>query len=108
MAVVHGAGQREADAGPHARRMVVREAQRVRDAVRATEADAAYVAGQAVRVVRYRPDRVGAVCLVDAHRAGGADAVPVQEQHYLPHGTLVRPARGDALGAGRADAGDFP
>src|SRR6202022_933934 len=69
------------------------------------EADATDVPGQPVRVLRDELDGVGTVVLVDAHRARGADAVAVQEQHDLTDDLLLGPTANDALRPLRADPG---
>jgi hypothetical protein len=79
-----------------------------RDLVGRLEADAADVARQPVRVLGDDLDRVGAVGLEDAHRAGGADPVAVQEQHDLADHLLVRPALHDAPGPLRPDPAHLP
>ena len=71
------------------------------------EADAADVARQAVGILLDQRDRVGAVGLVDADRARGADAVRVQEHHDLAHAPLLLPGFDDALAAHVADARHF-
>jgi hypothetical protein len=76
-------------------------------AVGRAEADAADVAGQAVRVFRDELNGIGAVGLVDAHRPRRADAVAVQEQHNLADGLLLGPARDNPFGTLWADTGDL-
>ena len=66
---------------------------------------AADVASQPVGVLRDQLNRIGAIGLVDAHRARGADAVAVQEQHDLADHLLLGPAPDDPLGTLRADPG---
>src|SRR4029077_8431299 len=51
--------------------------------------DAADVASQPIGVLRDQPNGIGAVSLVDAHRARRADTVAVQEQHDLPNHLLI-------------------
>ena len=63
------------------------------------------VAGQAVGVLRDQLNSIGAVGLVDANRARGADAVAVQEQHDLANHLLLGPAPDNAFGALRTDPG---
>src|SRR6516165_3554331 len=74
------------------------------DLVGCAEADAADVAGQAVRVFRDQPDRVGAIGLVDARRPRGADTIAVQEQHDLADDLLRGPAGDDPLRTLKPDA----
>src|SRR5439155_342056 len=78
-----------------------------RDLIRGAEADATDVPGQAIGVFRDELDGLGAVGLVDAHRARGADAVAVQEQHDLADDLLLGPTANDALRPLRADPVDF-
>src|SRR5712692_2859506 len=52
-------------------------------------------------------DGLGAAGLIDAHRARGADAVAVQEQHDLADHLLLGPTANDALRPFRANTGDF-
>jgi hypothetical protein len=66
------------------------------------------VKSQAIGVLRDELDRVGAVSLVDAHRARGADAIAVQEQHDLADYLLLGPAGNDALRPLPADPGHLP
>ena len=93
MPVVHRLGERVGDPGTHADQRGLLDAELGRDLVGGAEADAADVAGQPVGVLRDQLNRVGAVGLVDAHRARGADAVAVQEQHDLADHLLLGPAR---------------
>src|SRR5438132_2973424 len=78
------------------------------DLIGGAEADAADVAGQAIGVLRDELDGLGAVSLVDAHRARGADAVAVQEQHDLADDLLLGPTANNALRPLRADPGHLP
>ena len=68
VAIVHGLGQREADAGARPDHGGLLDAQPGRDGVGRLEADAADVAGEPVGVLREHLDGVGAVGLEDAHR----------------------------------------
>src|SRR5216683_4841683 len=61
--------------------------------------------GQPIRVLRDELDGLGTVGLVDAHRARGADAVAMQEQHDLADHLLLGPTANDALRPLRADPG---
>src|SRR5438309_4985145 len=79
MPFVHRLGERVGDAGTYADQRSLLDAELRRDLVGGAEADAADVPGQPVRVLRDELDCLGAVGLVDAHRARGADAVAVQE-----------------------------
>src|SRR5271169_2511103 len=108
MAFVHRLGERVGDAGTHADQRRLLDAELGRDLIGGAEADAADVAGQPVRVLRNELNRVGAIDLVDAHRARRADAVAVQEQHDLADDLLLGPTRNDALRPFRANPGDFP
>ena len=105
MPFVHRLGQRVGDAGAHADQCGLLDAELGRDLIGGAEADAADVAGQAVGVLRDQLHGIGAIGLVDAHRARGADAVAVQEQHDLADDLLLGPAADDALRTLRADAG---
>ena len=108
MPIVHGLGQRMADActDPDHGRLV--DAEPHRDGVGGLEADAADVAGQPIGILRHHLHRVGAVGLEDAHRARGPDPVAVQEHHDLAHRLLLGPGGGDPLRPHRADAVDLP
>ena len=105
MPFVHRLGERVGDPGTDADQRGLLDAELGRDLVGGSEADAADVAGQPVRVLRDQLNRIGAVGLVDAHRARGADAIAVQEQHDLADHLLLGPAPDDPLGTLRADAG---
>src|SRR5665213_2434765 len=107
MALVHRLRQRVGNAGadPDHRRLL--DAQLHGDRVGGLEANAADVVRQPVGVFRHDLHGVGAVCLVNAHRAGRADAVAVQEDHDLPHDLLLGPGVGDPFGSDRTDARDL-
>src|SRR5947207_2858962 len=108
MPIIHRLGERMRDAGAHAHHRGLVDTEPHRDLVGALETDAADIAREPVRILRYQPDRIGTVELVDAHRARGADAVIMQEQHDLADRALRRPVRRDLLGALGADAGHAP
>ena len=105
MPIVHRLGERIGDAGTYADQRGLLDAELGRDLIGGAEADAADVASQAIRVLRDEPNGIGAIGLVDAHRARRADAVAVQEQHDLADDLLLGPAGDDPLRALRADAG---
>ena len=98
-------GQCKRDAGAHAHAGGGLDAELACDQVCGAEADAAYIAGQAVGVVGDDLHGLGAVGLVDAHRPAGAHAVGMQEQHDLADHLLLGPAGDDACGALGPDAG---
>ena len=75
VALLHGLGQREGDAGAHPDHRRALDAQPLGDPVGGAEADAADVAGEPVGVLADDAHRLGAVGLVDAHRPRGADPV---------------------------------
>ena len=68
VAIVHGLGQREADAGARPDHGGLLDPQPGGDGVGRLEADPAHIAGEAVGVLREDLDGVGAVGLEDAHR----------------------------------------
>ena len=105
MPFVHRLGERVGDPNTDADQRGLLDAELGCDLIGGSEADAADVAGQPVRVLRDQLNRIGAVGLVDADRARGADAIAVQEQHDLADHLLLGPAPDDPLGALRADAG---
>src|SRR3984893_6931193 len=107
MPFVHRLSKPVSDAGAHADQRRLLDAELGRDLVGSAEADAADVASQAIRILRDELDGLGAVGLVDAHRARGADAVAVQEQHDLTDHFLLGPTANDAVRPLRADPGDF-
>ena len=74
--------------------------------IRALEADAADVTGEPIWVLGDDANGVVAAGLEDAHRAGRADTVAVQEDHDLADGFLG-PCGDDAVGALRTDAVDL-
>ena len=90
MPVVQRLGERVADAGPGPHHRRLRDPDFLRDPVGGQEADPADVAGQSVRVLADDGNGIDAVGLVDAHGAGGADAVGVKEDHDVAHGALRR------------------
>ena len=91
MAIAHGLGQRERDPGAHPDHRGLLDAESFRDQIGGTEADAPDVAGQPVGVLAHDLHGIGAVGLEDAHRAGRADAVLVEEYHDLADPLLVPP-----------------
>ena len=107
MAIAHGLGQRERDPGAHPDHRGLLDAESFRDQIGGTEADAPDVAGQPVGVLAHDLHGIGAVGLEDAHRAGRANVVLVQEHHDLADPLLVRPGRGDPVGPLRTDPLDL-
>ncbi len=99
--------ERVADAGAHADLGGLLDPEPAGDLVGHLEANAADVAREAVGVAGHDLDGVAAVGLEDAHRAGRARAVGVQEDHDLADGSLLGPRVGDPLRAERADAVDL-
>src|ERR1700756_6023225 len=97
MAFVHRLSERVGDAGAYPDQSGLLDAELGRDLIGGAEADATDVAGQPIRVLRDELDGLGAVGLVDAYRARGADAVAVQEQHDLPDDLLLGPAANNTL-----------
>ncbi len=81
MAVVHRLGERKGDPGAHADQRGLLDSELGRDSVDGPKA--VDIAGQTVWVFRDRLNPIGAIDFSDAHRARGADAVAVQEQHDL-------------------------
>ena len=107
MAVAHGFGQRERDPGAHPDHRGLVDAESFRDQIGGTEADTPDVASQPVGILAHDLHGIGAVGLEDAHRAGRADAVLVEEHHDLADPLLVRPGRGDPVGPLRTDPLDL-
>ena len=103
----HGFGQDMRQAGPDPQQRVPGDAEGGGDPVGGQEADATHVAGEPVRVLGDQADRVAAVEPVDPDAPGGADLMPVQEDHDLAHGTLLGPALDDLAGPLRPDAGQL-
>src|SRR6516225_433703 len=108
MPVVHRLRKRVGDASAHANQRGLFDAELGGDLVGRAEADATDVAGQTVRVFRDQSDRIGAIGLVNAHRARRADTVAVQEQHDLANYLLLRPTGDNPLRALGANAGHLP
>ena len=106
VAIVHGLGQREADAGARPDHGGLLDPQPGCDGVGRLEADPAHIAGEAVGVLREDLDSIGAIGLEDPYGARGADAVRVQEDHDLADDLLIGPPGDDPLGPLRADAID--
>ena len=105
MPFIHRLGERVGDPGTYADQRCLLDAELGRDLIGGAEADAADIASQPIGVLRDQPNGIGAVSLVNAHRARRADTVAVQKQHDLPNHLLLGPARDDPLRALRADAG---
>ena len=82
-------------------------AQALRQGVGRLEADAVNVQGQAVGIFLHPGDGLGAVGLVDAHRAGRAHAMAVQKDHDVADDLLLGPGRHHTGGALGADAVEF-
>ena len=108
MPFVHRFGERVGDAGTHSDQRRLLDAELGGDLIGGAETDAADVAGQPIRVLRDELNGVGTVGLVDAHRARGANAVAVQEQHDLADDLLLGPAGDDALRPLGADPCHLP
>ena len=107
MALVRGRLEREGDTGPDALRGGLFHPELGRDGIGGLEADPAHILGQPVGVLGHDLDGLIAVGLEDAHRPRRADAMCVQEDHDLPHRLLLGPARHDAGGSHRTDAGNL-
>ena len=99
MALVHRFGERIGDAGANADHRRLLDAEPDGDRVGSLEADAADVACQTIGIVGHDLDGIDAIGLVDPDGARRADAMAVQEDHDLADDLLLRPGRGDALGA---------
>src|SRR6266704_225115 len=78
------------------------------DSVGRLETDAADIAGQPIGILRHDLHGVGAVGLIDAHRARRANAVAVQEDHDLTDDLLLGPGRNNAARPHRANAIHLP
>ena len=70
---------------------VFRDPQFLRDLVRRDKTDAEDVLGEPVRVFTDYRDSLSAVMLEYLYRIGGADAVSLQEDHYIPYLLLSLP-----------------
>src|SRR5271166_2434938 len=105
MPFVHRLRERVGDPGAHADQRRLLDTELGCDLIGGAETDAADVAGQAIGVLRDELHRVGAVGLVDTHRARRADAVAVQEQHDLADDPLLGPAGDDTRRTLWADPG---
>jgi hypothetical protein len=68
MPFIHRFRERIGDTSAHSDQRSFLDAELGRDLVGSSEADAADVAGQAIRVLRDEPNGVGAVSFVDAYR----------------------------------------
>jgi hypothetical protein len=108
MSLVHGLGQRVADAGTDPYQGGLLDPDLGRDLVRGAEPDSADVPGQTVRVLADHPHGIIAIGLVDPHRPRGTNAVGVQEQHDLPDNLLLCPASDDPCRTLDADTGNLP
>ena len=104
MAVIERFGERIRNAGPDPDHGGFLDAKLHGNRIGGFEADAAYILGQPVRVFRHDLHGIVAVGLVDAHRAGSADAVRMQKDHDLADDLLLGPGSDDALGPARPDA----
>ena len=107
VAVVHGLGQREADAGARPDHGGLLDPQPGCDGVGRLEADPADITGETIGVLREDLDGFGAVGLEDPDRARRADTVRMQEDHDLADHLLIGPPSDDPLGALGADALDL-
>jgi hypothetical protein len=107
MPLVHRLSERVGNAGAHADRRGLFDAELGRDLVSGTEADATDVASQAIGIFLDALDGLGAIGLVDAHRARRADAVAVVKQHDLADHLLLGPAGNDPFGTLWADPSHF-
>src|SRR5262245_24004052 len=77
------------------------------DGVRALEADAPDIAGQAIGVLSHDLDSVATIGLENSYRPRRADAVAVQEHHDFPHRLLFDPGGENAGSANGPDAVDL-
>jgi len=68
------------------------------------KADAADIAGQAVRILRHDLHGICAVGLVDAHRTRRANTMVVKEHHDFANDLLLDPCSGNAAGSYRTYA----
>src|SRR5438552_18054750 len=84
MPFVHRLGERIGDAGAHADQRGLLDAELAGDLIGGAEADARDVASQSIGVLRDGLDGLGAVGLVDPHRARGAGAVAEQQKVTIP------------------------
>ena len=107
MALVGGGLEGKGHARPEPLRGGLLHPELGRNGVGGAEPDAAHVAGEPVGVLGHDLDGLMAIGLEDANGPGGADPMGVQEDHDLPHGLLLGPARDDLRGPPRADAGDL-
>ena len=95
MALVRGGLEGEGHPRPQPLGGGLLHAELGRNGVGRAEPDAAHVARQPIRVLGHDLDGLMAIGLEDANRSGRADPMRVQEDHDLPHGLLLGPARHD-------------
>ncbi len=108
MAFVKSFGQGKRDPGPRPDHCRLFDAEFHREGIGRLKADAPDVPGEPVGIFRNHLDRIGAIGLVDPHRARCADPIGMQEDHDFADGPLLGPTRGDAIGTLRTNAGNFP
>ena len=108
MTFIKSFGQGKGDPGPRPDHRRLFDAEFHCEGIRRLKADAPNVAGESVGIFRNHLDRIGAICLVNPHRARCADPMGMQEDHDLADRPLFRPTRSNPIGAFRSNAGNFP
>ena len=108
MTFVKSFGQGKGDPGPRPDHGRLFDAEFHRKGVGRLKADAPDVACESIGIFRNHLDRVGAIRLVNPHRARCADPMGMQEDHDLADRPLFRPTRSNPIGALRSYAGNFP
>ena len=108
MTFVKSFGQGKGDPGPRPDHGRLFDAEFHREGIGRLKADAPDVAGEPVGIFRNHLDRIGAIRLVNPHRARCADPMGMQEDHDLADRPLFRPTRGNPIGTLRSNAGNFP
>ena len=104
MSVIERFGERIRNAGPDPDHGGFLDAKLHGYRIGGLESDTADILGQPERVFRHDLHGIVAVGLIDAHRAGRADAVRMQEDHDLTDDLLFGPSSDDALGPARPDS----
>ena len=108
MAFVKSFGQGKGDSGSRPDHGRLFDAEFHCEGIGRLKADAPDVAGEPIGIFRNHLDRIGAIRLVNPHRARCADPMGMQEDHDLADRPLFRPTRSNPIGALRSNAGNFP
>ena len=89
--------QRIGNPGPRPQHRILRDAELLRQLIGGPEADAAYIAGEAIGILLHQRNGIRAIGLVDTHRPRRTDTMALQEHHDLADRLLISPAGGDAV-----------